>query len=150
MKYILEDRSSLPKAFLKKAVCQIMQTSMLWQAAFLKNTLVRLLPSRVTKTRNNIAWKRARLLFMSMQGFFSSTISHRAHIKNFVTEDCSTLFVLLKIKQEVRHFSNRMEPNPVEIANVEKSVASFLNPYNDQCYDLEQVLKCFLRCFTNP
>ena len=120
-----------------------MQTSMMWQAAFLKNTLVRLLPNRVTKTRNNIAWKRTRLLFMSMQGFCSSTISHRAHIKNFITEDCSTLFVLLKIKQEVRHFSNRMEPKHVEITNVEKSVASFLNPYNDQCHAQNKFLNVF-------
>ena len=44
----------------------------------------------------------------------------------------------------MEHFSNREEPNALEMTNVIKSVTSFLNPHNDRCYQLELIPTCFL------
>ena len=43
----------------------------------------------------------------------------------------------------MEHFSNREEPNALEMTNVVKSVTSFLNPHNDRCYQLELIPTCF-------
>ena len=52
--------------------------------------------------------------------------------------------VYLQDKQEnVEHFSNREEPKTLEMTNVVKSLTSFLNPHNDQCYQLELISTCF-------
>ena len=36
----------------------------------------------------------------------------------------------------MEHFSNREEPNTLEMTNVVKRVTSFLNAHNDRCYKL--------------
>ena len=43
----------------------------------------------------------------------------------------------------MEHFRNREEPKVLEMANVVKSVTSFLNPHSDRCYQLELTPTCF-------
>ena len=48
----------------------------------------------------------------------------------------------------MEHFSNREEPNALEITNVVKRVTSFLNAHNDRCYKLKLIPTClFLQTF---
>ena len=43
----------------------------------------------------------------------------------------------------MEHFSNREEPNALEMTNVVKRVTSFLNAHNDRCYKLGLTPTCF-------
>ena len=45
----------------------------------------------------------------------------------------------------MEHFSNREESSALEMANVVKSVTSFLNTHNDRCYKLELIPTFFLQ-----
>ena len=60
--------------------------------------------------------------------------------------------VYLQDKQEnMEHFSNREEPNALEMTNVVKSLTSFLNPQNDRFYQLELIPTCsFLQTPKGP
>ena len=43
----------------------------------------------------------------------------------------------------MEHFSNREEPNALEMTSAVKSLTRFLNPQNDRCYQLELIPTCF-------
>ena len=42
----------------------------------------------------------------------------------------------------MEHFSNREEPNALEMTNVVKSVTSFLKAHNNRCYKLILIPTC--------
>ena len=63
------------------------------------------------------------------------------HTKNSLLAQRKTQIKYIT-QENGEHFSNRKEPNALEMTNVVKTLTRFLNAHNDRCYKQELISTC--------